>query len=109
MASHYAKIFSVATSHHTDPQLNVRPPAELLEQAKEVLSSRGHEIRAFVVACMRALNADPDAFLALLGEHWPEPKPRGRPRRQATAPDQPADVPEAESPSNLGQSADDRH
>ncbi|MHA4818768.1 hypothetical protein ACXZ65_30975 [Streptomyces aculeolatus] len=38
-------------------------------------------MRAFVVACLAALVADPDRFLAQLDSHWPEQKPRGRPRR----------------------------
>jgi hypothetical protein len=38
-------------------------------------------MQAFVVACLTALVADPDGFLVQLAGHWPEEKPRGRPRR----------------------------
>lgn len=68
-------------SQHADPQLNVRPPATVMNQAKGVLHDRGHEIRGFVVACLSALNADPDQFLAQLADHWPPAKQRGRPRQ----------------------------
>lgn len=68
-------------SQHADPQLNVRPPAAVMEQAKDTLQEHGREIRGFVAACLAALNADPDTFLAQLAEHWPPEKRRGRPRR----------------------------
>ncbi|MFJ8677529.1 hypothetical protein [Streptomyces sp. NPDC093589] len=49
-----------------------------------MLGERELEMRAFVVASLSALVADPDRFLEALGEHWPEKKPRGRPPRAAT-------------------------
>lgn len=73
------------SSQHADPQLNVRPPAAVMEQAKQHLAGHGREVRGFVVACLGALNANPDAFLAQLAEYWPADKPRGRPRRAPAA------------------------
>ncbi|MER6187749.1 hypothetical protein [Streptomyces sp. NPDC001652] len=74
---------------HRDPSgLTVRPGAELKQQATDALNDRDREMRAFVVACLNALVADPDAFLERLNEHWPAEKPRGRPRKPT--PSQPA-------------------
>jgi hypothetical protein len=86
VASHLCHDSSVS-SQHADPALTVRPPAAVMNQAKEVLDGRGREIRGFVVACLSALNADPDRFLAQLAEHWPPTKPRGRPRRHSNVVD----------------------
>lgn len=74
-------------SQHANPQLNVRPPAEDLQPAKRILSGRGREISGFVIACLRALRADPDGFLGVLEQHWPSAAPRGsrRPRAADTA------------------------
>ena len=66
---------------HRDPGLTVRPDATLKAQATQALSDRDREMKAFVVACLSALVADPDSFLELLNEHWPAEKPRGRPRK----------------------------
>ncbi|MGP3990800.1 hypothetical protein [Streptomyces sp. 3N207] len=73
------------SSQHRDPALTVRPPADLKEAAQSALSARDIEIRAFVVACLKALVANPDQFLKVLTGHWPEKKPRGRPRRSSVA------------------------
>ncbi|MEU6965109.1 hypothetical protein [Streptomyces chrestomyceticus] len=72
------------SSQHRDPAMTVRPPAALKAAAETALGDR--EMRAFVVACLAALVADPDRFLAQLDEHWPEEKPRGRPRRTPGGP-----------------------
>ncbi|WP_410583940.1 hypothetical protein [Amycolatopsis sp. lyj-108] len=77
------------SSQHADPQLNVRPPADVTEQAKRLLEERGREVRGFVVACLTAFNADPDTFLTQLDEHWPPVKPRGRPPK--ARPEEPVD------------------
>ncbi|WP_211265823.1 hypothetical protein [Actinacidiphila oryziradicis] len=69
------------SSQHRDPPLTVRPPADVKTQAQAVLNARNLEVQAFVVACLSALAATPDQFLAGLKPHWPEQKPRGRPRR----------------------------
>jgi hypothetical protein len=71
-------------SQHADPALTVRPPAEVKAQAEEILKAQGVQMRAFVVACLKALAADPEAFLAGLAGHWPAPKGRGRPPRNST-------------------------
>lgn len=67
------------SSRHADPALTVRPPAELTAKAKQLLGSRSRQMRGFITACLAALNANPDAFLAQLAEYWPAEKPRGRP------------------------------
>jgi hypothetical protein len=81
----YVRIFAMS-SQHRDPGLTVRPPADLKAAAQDALRARGRETRGFVVACLAALVADPDAFLDQLTEHWPADKPRGRPRRPAPPP-----------------------
>lgn len=67
------------SSQHRDPALTIRPPAELKAAAQTALA--GREMRGFVVACLSALVSDPQGFLAQLEGHWPEKKPRGRPRQ----------------------------
>jgi hypothetical protein len=69
------------SSRHADPALTVRPPAQVKADAQTVLRERGLEMRAFVTACLAALAADPDQTLKQLTPHWPEDKPKGRPRR----------------------------
>ncbi|MFJ3310268.1 hypothetical protein ACIPSA_46210 [Streptomyces sp. NPDC086549] len=71
------------SSQHRDPPLTVRPPATLKADAQKELTNRGREMKAFIVACLNALVADPDGFLNLLNEHWPAETPRGRPRKTA--------------------------
>ena len=66
----------------------MRPGAAVKAAASKVLSDRELEMRAFIVACLAALAADPDGLLAMLAPHWPPPKPRGRPPRR-TAPGRP--------------------
>ncbi|MFF4787889.1 hypothetical protein ACFY3E_42060 [Streptomyces griseorubiginosus] len=81
------------SSQHRDPALTIRPPADLRQAVTGQLNERNLEVQAFVVACFNALMADPDGFLGDLSEHWPDKKPRGRPRKadQArTHPDQKA-------------------
>lgn len=68
-------------SQHAEPEaLTVRPGAEVKAAASRVLSERDLEMRAAIVACLTALAADPDGFVATLAPHWPPPKPRGRAR-----------------------------
>lgn len=80
MASHHAKIAGMP-SEHREPALTVRPPADLKRDTQVELAGRGLQMRAFVVACLTALKADPEWFLAVLKPHWPDPKPHrgGRP------------------------------
>jgi hypothetical protein len=75
----------VVSSQHAERALTVRPPVELRNAAQRVLTERDREMQAFVVACLAALTADPDPFLAQLAVYWPPPKPRGRPRRPTGA------------------------
>lgn len=81
MASHFGDD-GIVSSQHAEPSLNVRAPAAVLDQARAQLHARNLEMRAFVVACLIALDADPDRMLVTLAEHWPAPKPVGRPRRK---------------------------
>lgn len=69
------------SSQHREPALTVRPPADLRQAATRELNERNLEVQAFVVACFKALVADPERFLEGLTAHWPEKKPRGRPRK----------------------------
>lgn len=47
--------------------------------ARRVLHAEGWQLREFVVACLRALLADPAGFLAGLDGHRPERRRSGRP------------------------------
>jgi hypothetical protein len=69
------------SSQHRDPALTIRPPADLRQAAARELNERNLEVQAFVVACFTALVADPEQFLEELTAHWPDKKPRGRPRK----------------------------
>lgn len=73
------------SSQHSGKALTVRPDPDLKAAATAALTARNREMQAFVVACLTALVADPDAFLATLDTHWPPKKPYGRPPRKATA------------------------
>ncbi|MET8411122.1 hypothetical protein ABZV34_23975 [Streptomyces sp. NPDC005195] len=73
------------SSNHRDPGLTVRPPVALKAAAQEQLGQRGRETKAFVVACLNALVADPDGFLETLAEHWPAESRRGRPPKENRA------------------------
>ncbi|MFJ4931616.1 hypothetical protein [Streptomyces sp. NPDC088736] len=77
----------MSSSRHRDPGLTVRPPAALKTAAQEQLGQRGRETKAFVVACLNALVADPDGFLENLAEHWPAETRRGRPPKETPAPE----------------------
>jgi hypothetical protein len=72
-----------SADRHAEPGFTVRPPAALRAEAQAVLAHHDRQILGFVVACMRALVNDPERFLGLLDEHWPPPKPRGRPPRES--------------------------
>ena len=68
-------------SQHAEPAMTVRVPTGLKDDARQTLSGRGLELRAFIVACLAALRAHPEAVLAVVEPYWPDPKVRGRPRR----------------------------
>ncbi|UXY32044.1 hypothetical protein [Streptomyces sp. HUAS TT20] len=91
---------SQARDRHRDPPLTVRPPAGLKEDALKALKARDRETKAFVVACLNALVADPDGFLERLDKHWPVQTPRGRPRKTTTpaAPQQRQQMPPSGGP-----------
>jgi predicted GIY-YIG superfamily endonuclease len=72
---------STGGSRHANPGLTTRPPQGVQTVAKAALAERGREMEAFITACLTAFNANPDRFLADLARHWPEPRPRGRPKR----------------------------
>lgn len=69
------------SSQHREPALTVRPPSDLRQAVTRELNERNLEVQAFVVACFKALMADPEGFLGELTGHWPDKKPRGRPRK----------------------------
>lgn len=69
---------------HRAPQRTWRPEPDEYDEAKRLLSARGHELTQFLRACVRWLRADPEAALAVLASHWPEPRPRGRPWSETT-------------------------
>jgi hypothetical protein len=71
------------SSGHLNPGLTVRPSADALARAQALLGERSLEMGAFITSCLAAVAADPDGFLDRLGEHWPAPKRRGRPPRDA--------------------------
>lgn len=64
------------------PDVYVRGPVPEKEPAQQVLKSEGRQLKGFVIACLRALLANPERFLAHLDGHWPEPKRAGRPPKK---------------------------
>ncbi|MFC0431082.1 hypothetical protein [Kutzneria buriramensis] len=67
-------------SQHDQPQRSWRPDPDEYETAQSLLSDRGQSITAYLRACLRWLEHEPDAALAALAPYWPEPRPTGRPR-----------------------------
>ena len=59
-----------------------RPEIDEYTDAQQALD--GRKMDDFLRACLRALRADPEVFLASLEAHWPPPRPRGRPRKTNT-------------------------
>jgi hypothetical protein len=70
-------------SKHANRALTTRPPEAIRVAAQEALDQRQRQMEAFIAACLTALAADPDRFLADLTAHWPPPRQIGRPRRPA--------------------------
>lgn len=79
----YERIRSVPTSKHADGehQIGVYIPDELRDTVRALLKTRGWTLTAYVMACLLALQADPDAELEAKAPHRPPEKPRGRPPR----------------------------
>ena len=77
MASHLCETVCMP-SQHAEPAHTIRADADLWSASQQALN--GREMRAFVVACLTALTIDGAALLAVVEPHWPDPKPRGRPR-----------------------------
>ncbi|KAA2245896.1 hypothetical protein F0L68_41160 [Solihabitans fulvus] len=71
------------TSQHGQKQRSWRPEPDEYADAKAALNARGRSMSAYLRACLRWLNSDPDAALAALSPVWPEPRLTGRPRRTA--------------------------
>ena len=74
---------------HKAKQRSWRPENDEYFGAKDLLEARGSGLTEYLRACVRWLQADPDAALAMLGEHWPEPRTRGRPRVEEPSPEAP--------------------
>jgi hypothetical protein len=72
----------VASQHRYAPRA-FRPAPDEWSPAEEILKTRGIVPGMFLRACLRWLASDPDAALALLASHWPDPRPLGRPRARA--------------------------
>jgi hypothetical protein len=64
------------------PDLFVRGPVPERDDVQALLHARKLQVKGFVIACMRALLADPDRFLAQLNQYWPEKRRAGRPPKR---------------------------
>lgn len=62
----------------------VRGPVDEKEPAQQLLRAERRQLKGFVIACLRALLADPKGFLAGLEGHWPEERKPGRPKSPRT-------------------------
>jgi len=80
------------THRKEDQALTVRPPADAVEPAQQVLAERSLEMRGFIAACLYAVAADPDAFIGGIAEFWPPPKKRGRPPKAAEQAERPTPI-----------------
>lgn len=79
MVNHYA-IMGRVPSQHQHPVHAFRPAPGEWDPAEEILAARGVKPGTFLRACLRWLASDPGAALAALAGHWPDERPRGRPR-----------------------------
>lgn len=69
------------TSQHAQPQRSFRPEPDEYAAAKAQLTGRGRHVGAYLRACLRWLDSDPDTALDTLAPHWPTPRTPGRPPR----------------------------
>lgn len=62
---------------------SVYVPGPVVEKkpAQQILDAEDWQLREFVVACLRALVADPAGFLASLGDYRPDRRDPGRPSK----------------------------
>lgn len=81
MASHLWHDYSVNSQHAPGVAVTARTEVQVKDAATRALADRGLEMQAFIVACLIALAADPDRFVATVHPYWPAARPRGRPRR----------------------------
>lgn len=63
--------------------LYIKGPVDEKLGALKVLRDRGWQLKGFVIACLRALLADPDTFLKRLQPHRPAERPPGRITKKA--------------------------
>lgn len=66
-------------SQHGQPQRSWRPDPVEYDTAKSLLGDRERSVTAYLRACLRWLEHDPEVALATLAPHWPGPRRMGRP------------------------------
>jgi antitoxin component of RelBE/YafQ-DinJ toxin-antitoxin module len=66
--------------HAKKAAIAVRTDPEVRSQAKDALGEHGWEVAEFVVACLRAVAAEPERFLKMT-QKYRVPSVKGRPRR----------------------------
>jgi hypothetical protein len=67
-------------SQHQHPAHGFRPDPDDWAAAAARLEADGRTVGTYLRACLRFIASDPDAALAALAPHWPEPRLTGRPR-----------------------------
>jgi hypothetical protein len=81
VGTHFVRMAGM-TSQHDQPQRSWRPDPDEYQTAKSLLGDRGQSITAYLRACLRWLDHEPDVALDTLAPHWPGPRRIGRPRHQ---------------------------
>jgi antitoxin component of RelBE/YafQ-DinJ toxin-antitoxin module len=66
--------------HAKKAAIAVRTDPEVRSEAKDALGEQGWEVAEFVVACLRAVAAEPERFLKMV-QRYRVPSVKGRPRR----------------------------
>src|SRR5260221_8458141 len=80
-------MMALMPGQHRYPARAIRPDPEEIKPAEARLGRV--RLGEYLRACLRWLNADPDAALAAVERHWPPERPNGRPP-QAPPEDSPA-------------------
>ena len=62
---------------HRGQTRTFRPDQTEYGPAQRQLDARGHDMTAFLRACLRWVDHDADAALTTLGPFWPDARPRG--------------------------------